>query len=86
VDLKLNFIAIHLNTWIEINLTTSKQGLKMKIIQQRSIIEVRKHTFPLNLAVARREACTQIVREEQWASRVGGGGGGRPALLGLQSR
>jgi hypothetical protein len=51
--------------WIEMNLTTSKQGLKRKIIQQRSIIEIQKHTLPLDLATARGEACTQIAREEQ---------------------
>jgi hypothetical protein len=51
-------------------------------MQQRSIIEVRKHTLPLDLVGAQREACTQTVREEQWAGHVGGGGG-RPALLGM---
>jgi hypothetical protein len=61
--------------WIEMNLRTSKQGLKRKIIQQRSIIEVQKHTLPLDLAAARCEVCTQIAREEQWAGRAGGGGG-----------
>ena len=71
--------------WIEMNLKTSKQGLKRKIIRQRSIIEVRKHTLPLDLAAVRRVACTQIAIEEQWAGRAGGDGS-RLALLGLQSR
>ena len=54
-------------------------------MRQISIIEVRKHTLPLDLAAVRREACTQIARQEQWVGHVGGGGG-QPALLGLQSR
>ena len=71
--------------WIEMNLTTSKQGLKRKIIRQRSIIEVRKHTLPLDLAAVQGKTCTQIAREEQWIGYAGGGVGWL-ALLGLQCR